>query len=607
MVPDNHKYKAAFATWLMLAVLMVPGAHAADAPSLPPNRLVLSSTPDLEQFRLVGQAAGQAEANVVAVRSQAFESAWNVDVHRQPLAEYQIQLAAHVRQMLNKGDTVRLAVWARAPRSSSPDLQGRIGLVLEQTADPYDKVLMRRFDVGPDWQEFSLTGKLRRDFPSDNLQVCIRFGFFPQTVEVGGIELRSFGTSIALSDVPQTPMTYPGRAPDAAWRAQANERIESIRKSTLTIRVTDAKDQPIPGAAVQVRMTRQAFPFGCVYTPDRFPEDGRETADDLAYQKHFTELFNIGVDEFSMKWPDWENPAKQQAALHALQWMRAHNIPVRGHNLVWPGWRHLPADMRSQANDHEALNRRIADHIRNEAGKLAGQVCEWDVINEPYLNNDLMRILGDGAMGDWFKLARQADSSAPLYLNETDVPTSPPSDRRYDVLYSQIQTLQREGAPIGGLGMQAHFSDELISPAKLLAIYDRYSALGIPIRITELDIDTADEQLQADYFRDFLTASFSDPEINGILIWGFWEEQDWRPDAALFRKDWSIKPNGQVWKNLVMNRWRTNCDGTSSVDGTYRTRAFLGEYSITVTVDGRSSTKKVWLPNVGYTADFKLS
>ena len=116
--------------------------------------------------------------------------------------------------------------------------------------------------------------------------------------------------------------------------------------------------------------------------------------------------------------------------------------------------------------------------------------------------------------------------------------------------------------------MQAHFSDELISPAKLLAIYDRFAALGIPIRITELDIDTVDEQLQADYFRDFLTASFSDPEINGILIWGFWEGQHSHGGTALFRKDWSIKPNGQVWKDLVMNRWRTNCDGTSSDDGT---------------------------------------
>ncbi len=283
-----------------------------------------------------------------------------------------------------------------------------------------------------------------------------------------------------------------------------------------------------------------------------------------------------------------------------------HGIDVRGHNLVWPGWRHLPADLHAQAGDPGALQLRVAAHIRDIAGKLSGQVTEWDVVNEPYLNNDLLHILGVSAMADWFKFAHRTDPLAQLYLNETDVPNSPPRDRRYDFLYNEIQTLQREGAPIGGIGMQAHFSDDLIAPMDLLAIYDRFASLQIPIRITELDVDSQDEQLQADYFRDFLTASFSDPEINGIILWGFWQKQHWRPDAALFRSDWSIKPNGQVWKDLVMTKWRTNTDGTSGADGDYGVRAFLGEYLITVTAEGRTYSQKVRLPREGCTTDFKL-
>ena len=53
--------------------------------------------------------------------------------------------------------------------------------------------------------------------------------------------------------------------------------------------------------------------------------------------------------------------------------------------------------------------------------------------------------------------------------------------------------------------------------------HKQFATLGLPVRITELDIDSNDEELQADYFRDFLTASFSHPNINGIMIWGFWE------------------------------------------------------------------------------------
>ncbi len=228
------------------------------------------------------------------------------------------------------------------------------------------------------------------------------------------------------------------------------------------------------------------------------------------------------------------------------------------------------------------------------------------MVNEPYLNNDLMHILGSDAMANWFKVARQADPSAHLYLNEADVPNSPPGDRRYDALYNLVRALQKEGAPIGGIGMQGHFEDNLVSPVDLLAIYDRFATLGIPIRITELDIATADEQLQADYFRDFLTASFSDPEINGIVLWGFWAGQDWRPSAALYRKDWSIKPNGQVWKDLVLGKWWTNADGGTGTDGTYSTPGFLGDYEVIVTAGQLRRSVRISLPHQGRTVEVVL-
>jgi endo-1,4-beta-xylanase len=331
-----------------------------------------------------------------------------------------------------------------------------------------------------------------------------------------------------------------------------------------------------------------------------------QSPDSQAYRAHFLELFNTGVDENGMKWPNWENPASRQTTMQALDWMREHHIAVRGHNIVWPSWRHLPSDLRALANDPAALQMHIDDHIRDITTALAGRVIEWDVVNEPYSNNDLMRVLGNDAMAGWYKLAAQCDPAARLYLNETNVPTEPPRDSHYDALFNLVRTLQRQGAPIGGIGMESHFGDRLTSPVDLIAIYDRFAALGIPIRITELDIDATDEQLQADYFRDFLTVSFSHPEINGILIWGFWENQAWRPDAALFRKDWSIKPNGQVWKDLVLGKWWTRADGHSAADGTYSTRAFLGDYDVNVTAGDRSQSSAFSLPRAGRVVDVVL-
>ncbi len=599
MDPDQKSFaQIALRLQALLCAILLPIAIIHAQPPLPANQLLLDNQPKL--FRLSGQAASQAHLKIVSIQGRDFDNAWRIELQQQPQDEYQVQLVAPLPKKLNPGDVVLLSLWARAP-----DHPGRIGLLLEQTADPFEKVFARRFDLGSDWQRLDVAAKIKPDFGRTDFQIALRLGYFPQTVEIGGITVRRFDPSTSLAELPQTPLTYAGRQPDAPWRIEAEQRIDHLRKSLLTVRVTDANGNPVSNASIQIHELRSAFPFGCVYNDARFPAS--PNTDDLAYQNHFTQLFNTAVDEAGMKWPNWQDPIKRQATLHALQWMHDHDIAVRGHCLVWPGWRHLPTDLHTLANDPAALEHRIDDHIRDEAGALAGQVTEWDVVNEPYLNNDLMHVLGDHAMTDWYILAHQADPTAQLYLNETNVPDSPPQDHRYDILYNQLHALQQQNAPIAGIGMQAHFNDGLNSPAELLSIYDRFATLRLPIRITELDINLADEQLQADYFRDFLIASFSHPNINGIVLWGFWESQHWRPDAALFRKDWSIKPNGQVWKDLVLNKWTTNTQAQTAPTGTYSTRAFLGDYEITITTPKQTRTLKISLPQEGHTAEVQLN
>jgi len=112
-----------------------------------------------------------------------------------------------------------------------------------------------------------------------------------------------------------------------------------------------------------------------------------------------------------------------------------------------------------------------------------------------------------------------------------------------------------QGAPLSGIGIQSHFDWELPAPVAVLKGLDRFALLGRDIEITEHDINVTDEQLQADYTRDYLTLAFSHPAVIGLLSWGFWQGQHWRPDAAYFRKDWSIKPAGRVWIDLVMHKW----------------------------------------------------
>ena len=45
----------------------------------------------------------------------------------------------------------------------------------------------------------------------------------------------------------------------------------------------------------------------------------------------------------------------------------------------------------------------------------------------------------------------------------------------------------------------------------------------------------------------------------------------------MFRSDWSIKPNGQAFRRLVHEVWRTHAAGRTDDDGRFATRAFYGQ------------------------------
>lgn len=169
-----------------------------------------------------------------------------------------------------------------------------------------------------------------------------------------------------------------------------------------------------------------------------------------------------------------------------------------------------------------------------------------------------------------------------------------------------MRFLKQGGAPINGLGMQAHFGGTPTPPDRMLAILDRFAALGLAISITEHDIDTQDEQLQADFTRDFLTVAFSHPAVVALLTWGFWENSHWRPNGAYYRSDWSLKPAGQVWLDLVTRAWWTDETIIADADGTARTRGFLGDYVITVTQGDKTASRPVTLAGSGSTLTVTL-
>jgi hypothetical protein len=150
------------------------------------------------------------------------------------------------------------------------------------------------------------------------------------------------------------------------------------------------------------------------------------------------------------------------------------------------------------------------------------------------------------------------------------------------------------------LGFQGHFNENVTAPETVLAILDRFAKeTTAELQITEFDINTRDEPAQAAYTRDFLTICFSHPRITGFNMWGIWEGDQWLPNGAFYRKDWSVKPNGKVLEELLTKTWWTNANVTTDGTGKAELLSFLGTQKVSAIIDGKQSEAIVVLMQPG--------
>ena len=587
--PVERLLLRAFHPLLLMLPLLFCGVAGGQAQTRANGVDMLPEQP-LTAFALQGSAAEEATLEVVAVEDQAFSQALRVETQATPEEPYHIQLQAQTTEPVVKGDNLVATFWVRK-LSSTPD-PGRIGVVFEQADDPYLKSLWEEIDIASSWQQHEMPFVAAASFPAGQTNVNFRVGYGPQTLEIAGISVVNYGGGSGA---------YDGFDENAAWREEAEARIERIRQADLVVRVVDSNGAPVPNATVDVQMQRHAFPFGSAIHSSWFVGDRAQTEDAKRYRTMLRRLFNTVTFESNMKWPNWEVAAARQRVLTTLVYLterlekQSQPIAVRGHTLVWPSWERTPEDLYMLRDDPDALRQRVAEHITSQVGELKENIYTWDVVNEPFNHHDLLDILGNQAMVSWFELARRADPTAVLVLNEALRPD--PSDPKMNSFEETARFLMAQGAQIGGLGFQSHYQsrEELTSPEDLLEAFDRFGELGLELQITEFDVQIENETLQADYLRDFFTAAFSHPAVTQITQWGFWEGQHWRPEAALWREDWSIKPNGEAYLELVFDQWWTAEQGHTDQGGQYATRGFLGDYDVTVTSAGVSTTVEATL------------
>lgn len=255
---------------------------------------------------------------------------------------------------------------------------------------------------------------------------------------------------------------------------------------------------------------------------------------------------------------------------------------IVGHTLVWhnqtPEW--FFQDETGRPNTREAQIERLRKHIETVAGRYAGRVHAWDVVNEviaedgSYRPTTWVKGIGDGdeLVKLSFKFASQYAPNTELYYN--DFNAWRPAKR--DGIVRMVKLLQKEGIRIDGIGIQGHWGLNYPKTEYIEAAIDAYAALGVKVMITELDVDVlpltkegqiigtgmSHEQFQLEEFKTFL-----DPYRNGLpadvqqqltaryaeLFQIFYRKRDKIDRVTL----WGVH-DGMSWKNGYPIPNRTN-------------------------------------------------
>ncbi|HEX8236263.1 MAG TPA: endo-1,4-beta-xylanase [Abditibacteriaceae bacterium] len=542
------------------------------------------------------------EANINNPDAREYSKALRLTVTPGPQAQpWSVQVGQPVRQFVGRNDAVYFRGWMRSPTRT------RIGVIYEMGREPHTKYLREVVKLTPEWKEYRFLGYVDQPFQSEESQFKFFLGYEPGTVEIAGVRLENYG--IAPENLFTTTTDwYGGVEVSDAWRKPALERIEKIRKGDIRVLVTDATGRPVPDSTVSIEQKRHLFRFGSAVVAGRLTDTSNP--DNLRYQAEVKRLFNTVVFENDMKWPQSDNNMQNIARVEkALEWLRANNIAVRGHNLVWGSERYMPERTRSLSA--EELAKVVEERTRAFAGRFKGQIYTWDVVNEAATNTWLWEKIGWANFADTYKWAREADPNALLAYNDYDMVNEAASGgNQRKIVKQRIEYLLDNGAPLDIIGDQAHMGVPLTPISRVLEITDELAQYGKRIEFTELDLGVKDDKLHGEYVRDFLIAAFSHPSVDAVIQWGFWENAHWRArdGGAMFRKDWSKRPAQEAYEDLVLNQWWTRATGKADAQGTYATRAFYGTHTITVEQGGRKTTQEVQLlPGKAGTVTIKLA
>jgi GH35 family endo-1,4-beta-xylanase len=225
----------------------------------------------------------------------------------------------------------------------------------------------------------------------------------------------------------------------------------------------------------------------------------------------------------------------------AYNFAKANNIPFKLHTLVWGSQQPAWIDGLAPADQLAAVDNWMA-----AVAARYPAIDMIDVVNEPMHTppSYAAALGGAGATGwDWvitaFQMARQHFPNAELLVNDYSVlPLT-----SFTQEYLTIVNLLNDRGLIDGIGEQGHFYERSPDLSTLTTNLNALTATGLPLYITELDLNLSNDAQQAQRMSQLFPIFWSNPSVVGVTHWGYLQGNMWQPDAYLIRTDGSLRPS----------------------------------------------------------------
>jgi len=524
-----------------------------------------------ETHRIVSDAGVPGGKAVEVTVSKAGENSWSAGINWS------------MSEGVAKGDVVFLAFWAKGLSAENEAQTPVISPVrVQENQEPYRSALDGAAYLSRDWKLYFAASKSDLDIPKGTAGMSFHIGLSKQSLRLGPAYLFNLGPSGNINALPRNKVSYEGQSQSAPWRAKAKAKIEQHRKSDLTIKVLGADGQPKAGALVSAELERHAFNFGTFVGHEFIGKKGEK---DERYHKSFHENFNMAT--LPLYWQDWGFNGKdslEPAYRKTVKYAHEQDMRWRGHPIFWPGESYMPSRILKAEGKPKAQRKMVLDHVEKIMKFIAPyQPFAVDMVNEVRVNQYFKENGNPDLVEDAFKLAHEIAPEIPLFVNDYGILNNGGFNEASIKFYHDwIKRMRAKDVPLGGIGFQAHFGSGLTDPQRVMDILAEFAEYGLPLHLTEFDIETYDSETQADYTRDMLYAAFSEPAVEAFVVWGWWEGDHWKAPAAMLNKDWSPRPNYRAWRDTIFTEFWTREQGQTDASGLVTLRGFKGDYKITI-------------------------